>query len=52
MDPIFAGKPNGQYKSSINGLKLWFESTNRHTDNPTKTKKKDIEVLRSLGYID
>ncbi len=52
MKPIFAGKPNGQYKSSINGLKLWFESTNRHVHKPTKMKKKDIEVLRSLGYID
>ncbi len=50
--PIFAGSPNGAYQPYVNRLLGWFKSTNRHGNNRTAMTKRDIEILKTLGYID
>ena len=49
--PIFAGSPNGAYQPHVNRLLGWFKSTNRHGKNRTAMTKRDIEILKTLGYI-
>lgn len=49
--PIYSGKLNGAYRTQVNHLLGWFEATTIYRKDQPRIKKKDIEVLRSLGYI-
>ena len=51
-NPIFLGKSPRPIRAQVDHLKSWYKSTNRHKKNRPTMKKRDIEVLRTLGYID
>ncbi len=51
-NPIFAGESPSPIRARVDHLKSWYRSTNRHAKNRPTLKKRDIEVLRTLGYID
>lgn len=50
--PVFSGKVNKFYRKQVQGLMSWYKTTNRHRKNRTAMSKRDIEVLKTLGYID
>ncbi len=52
VDPIFAGPAKGEYRPRVSQLVNWFKATNRHGKNRMAMTKRDVEVLKTLGYID
>jgi hypothetical protein len=48
---LFSGQTNESHRADINELQAWFEATLMYRDDEFRLKQKDLEVLRSLGYV-
>ncbi len=51
IEPVFLGKTKDRYQRQVNQLLAWFKATAIYRDEPSPLKKKDIEILKSLGYV-
>ena len=51
IEPVFLGRTKDRYQRQVNQLLAWFKATAIYRDEPSPLQKKDIEILKSLGYV-
>lgn len=51
MRPLFSGEASGPYKDEVERMHSWFKATTLYRDEKHRLRQRDIEILRSLGYV-
>jgi hypothetical protein len=51
IEPVFLGKTKDRYQRQVNQLLAWFKATAVYLDAPSPLDKKDLEILKTLGYV-
>lgn len=49
--PLYSGKEDGPYQGQVTALHDWFKATTIYRKDDYRLKQRDLEVLRSLGYV-